>query len=183
MTKYECVNFFLVRLLVVTNLVCVNCFASPVHLKPGFNKLDLNHDGIKDTVVRAVFDNNTSHPNLGLTFFVNSTSGEQNIVPVANSNIFTWFDFRLSAAADFLVQDIKLYVSERTYYIVKAQKKSENLYDPAKVEMIIYRFNETRDDPGVPVYDWVMNKKILSAGTYQSAEEALLELKYVDFSK
>nr|WP_310617705.1 CpmJ protein [Pantoea cypripedii] len=150
--------------------------ASPVTLKPGINYMDLNHDGIKDMVVMAQFDNNTSHPNLGLTFIVSCPNGGYCIMPVANSNLFTWFDYRLSADAEFLVQDNRLYKFRNRYFLMTATKKGENAFEPGKTELRTYRFTESRDDPGVPLYDWVLHKTQLTKNAYQSASEAWQEV-------
>ncbi|XTZ37436.1 carbapenem self-resistance protein CarG family protein [Salmonella enterica] len=157
----------------------VSCNASalsPVALKDGINKLDLNQDGKADYIVVAQFDNNTSHPNLGLTFFVNRPEGGMSIMPVTNSDTFTWFDYRLSAAADFLIADNRLFREGKVYFLVTAQKSGANLFDPAQVELTFYRFSESRDDPGVPLYEWKKVKTQLTTKQYQSASLAYQDI-------
>ena len=149
---------------------------STVALKDGINRLDLNQDGGKDYVIVAQFDNNTSHPNLGLTFFIKRPDGGHSIMPVANSDMFTWFDYRLSAAADFLVQDNRLFLSAKHYFLVTAKKQGENVFDPAKVILTIYRFTESQNDPGVPLYEWSERKRLVTQNTYQSVDEAYKEV-------
>ncbi|MBA0216577.1 CpmJ protein [Pectobacterium brasiliense] len=149
---------------------------SPVALKDGINRVDLNQDGEQDYVVVAQFDNNTSHPNLGMTFFVRRPDGGHSIMPVANSNTFTWFDYRLSAAADFLVQDNQLFLSGGRYFLVSARKEGENAFDPAKVILTIYGFHSSQDDPGVPLYEWSERKRVVTQDTYQSVDEAYQEV-------
>ncbi|AOR61324.1 CpmJ protein [Pectobacterium parmentieri] len=149
---------------------------SPVVLKDGINQLDLNQDGGQDYVVVAQFDNNTSHPHLGLTFFIQRPDGGHSIMPVANSNTFTWFDYRLSAAADFLVQDNQLFLSGGRYFLVSARKEGENAFDPAKVILTIYGFSSSQDDPGVPLYEWSERKRVVTQNAYQSVDEAYKEV-------
>ncbi|PWC09429.1 carbapenem self-resistance protein CarG family protein [Brenneria corticis] len=156
---------------------------SPVALKDGINRLDLNRDGGNDYVVVAQFDNNTSHPNLGLTFFIKRPDGMHSIMPVANSNTFTWFDYRLSAAADFLVQDNRLFLSAKRYFLVTARKQGENVFDPAKVILTIYSFTESRNDPGVPLYEWSERKRVVTQNTYQSVDEAYKEVNEAMLAK
>ncbi|MDG0803089.1 carbapenem self-resistance protein CarG family protein [Pectobacterium polaris] len=134
---------------------------SPVVLNDGINWLDLNQDGGKDYVVVAQFDNNTSYPHLGLTFFIQRPDGGHSIMPVTNSNTFTWFDYRLSAAADFLVA---------------ARKEGENAFDPANVILTIYGFNSSQNDPGVPLYEWSERKRVVTQNAYQSVDEAYKEV-------
>ncbi|MEH2921862.1 CpmJ protein [Samsonia erythrinae] len=161
-------------------VLCVisHCVAAltPVALKDGINRLDLNQNGGKDYVVVAAFDNNTSHPNLGMTFFVSRPDGGHSIMPVANSNTFTWFDYRLSAAADFLVQDNRLFQSGAHYFLVTARKQGENVFDPTKVLLTIYAFKTSRDDPGVPLYEWSALKSVVTQNNYQSVDEAYKEV-------
>lgn len=71
---------------------------SKVMLKKGVNMLDVNGDGLKDIVIDAIFDNNTSHPNHTMTIFIKNKNGEYNIIPVPNDTGFTWSDFSLSAS-------------------------------------------------------------------------------------
>ncbi|ELQ9311977.1 CpmJ protein [Serratia marcescens] len=156
---------------------------SPVVLKDGISQLDLNQDGGKDYVAVAQFDNNTSHPNLGLTFFIKRPDGGYSIMPVTNSDKFTWFDYRLSAAADFLVQDNRLFLSEKHYFLVAARKQGENIFDPAKVILTVYRFKESQNDPGVPLYEWSEQKHLVTQNTYQSADEAYKEVNEAMLAK
>lgn len=156
---------------------------SPVTLKDGINRLDLNQGGGNDYVVVAQFDNNTSHPNLGMTFFVRRPDGGHSIMPVANSNTFTWFDYRLSAAADFLVQDNRLFLSGKHYFLVTARKQGENVFDPTKVVLTIYDFKASRDDPGVPLYEWSERKRVVTQDTYQSVDEAYKEVNEAMLAK
>lgn len=167
-----------------TALFCIpSLAATPVTLRSGINSIDLNRDGLMDSVLVAEFDNNTSHPNMGLTFFVRTPEKTHNIMPVANSNLFTWFDFRLSADAGFLVQDNRLFTSGRHYFLVSALKKGDNLYESTPVELRVYRFTESRDDPGVPRYDWTLIRTMTSREKHLSADGAFAELKGVELSK
>lgn len=149
---------------------------SPITLKPGPNYLDLNRDKVNDIVVMAQFDNNTSHPNLGLTFFVSCAGGGYCIIPVANSNLFTWFDYRLSADADFLLQDNRLYQLHNSFYMVSALKNGENPFDMSEITLRIYKFTESREDPGVPLYDWTLYNSLTTKKSYLSATEAYQEV-------
>lgn len=149
---------------------------SHVELKEGINRLDLNHDGVLDYVTVAQFDNNTSHPNLGLTFFINRPEGGLSIMPIVGSDLFTWFDYRLSAASDFLVLDNRLFREGETFYLVTAKKKGENVFDPSHAELTFYRFNESQDDPGVPLYGWLPVKSLVTEDIYQSASQAYQEI-------
>ncbi|MBA0168722.1 CpmJ protein [Pectobacterium sp. CFBP8739] len=149
---------------------------SPVTLKDGINRLDLNQDDGEDYVVVAQFDNNTSHPNLGMTFFVQRPDGGHSIMPVANSDTFTWFDYRLSATADFLVQDNRLFLSGKRYFLVTASKQGENIFDFTKVMLTIHDFKSSQDDPGVPLYEWSVRKRVVTQQSYQSADEAYKEV-------
>ncbi|ADU71469.1 hypothetical protein [Pantoea sp. At-9b] len=164
--------FFLLLLWVISGTAAI----SPVTLKPGPNYLDLNHDGTKDLVVMAQFDNNTSHPNIGLTFFIRCTGGGYCIMPVANSNLFTWFDYRLSADAEFLVQDNRLFQYKNRFYLISVQKVGDDVFESGKIEIKIYKFSESRDDPGVPLYDWTLHKKALTKKEYLSATEAYQDI-------
>ena len=156
---------------------------SPVALKDGINCLDFNQDGKKDFVVVAQFDNNTSHPNLGLTFFIKRPDGKLSIMPVANSNTFTWFDYRLSAAADFLVQDNSLFLSKKHYFLVTAKKQGEDIFDSSKVILTIYSFTKSQNYPGVPLYEWSEQKRLLTQNTYQSADDAYKEVNEAMLAK
>ncbi|WP_224554579.1 carbapenem self-resistance protein CarG family protein [Pectobacterium versatile] len=156
---------------------------SSVVLKDGINRLDLNQGGGKDYVVVAQFDNNTSHPNLGMTFFVRRPDGGYSIMPVANNNTFTWFDYRLSAAADFLVQDNRLFLSGKRYFLVTARKQGENVFEPTKVMLTIYDFKTSLDDPGVPLYEWSERKRVVTQNTYQSVDCAYKEVNEAVLTK
>ncbi|WP_409308505.1 carbapenem self-resistance protein CarG family protein [Pectobacterium sp. B1J-3] len=156
---------------------------SPVALNDGINPLDLNQDGKNDYVVVAQFDNNTSHPHLGMTFFVRRPDDGHSIMPVANSSSFTWFDYRLSAAADFLIQDNRLFLSGKQYVLVTARKQGENVFDPTNVMLTIYDFKTSQDDPGVPLYEWSERKRVVTQNIYQSADEAYKEVSEAMLAK
>jgi len=149
---------------------------SPVLLKQGINPLDINGDGRQDYVVVAQFDNNTSHPNLGLTFFVDRGDGGLSIMPVANSERFTWFDYRLSADAEFLVEDNQLFRRGNTFWLINAEKKGESPYARNPFQLSYYRFTQSDDDPGVPLYQWSLMKKTITQNSYDSATQAWAEV-------
>lgn len=152
------------------------CALSPVLLKQGINPLDINDDGRQDYVVVAQFDNNTSHPNLGLTFFVDRGDGGLSIMPVANSERFTWFDYRLSADAEFLIEDNQLFRRGNTFWLINAEKKGESPYDRNPFQLSYYRFTQSDDDPGVPLYQWSLMKKTITQNSYDSATQAWAEV-------
>lgn len=161
----------------VAVMCCPTLAALPVSLKSGFNKLDLNQDGLMDNVIVAEFDNNTSHPNSGLTFIVSTPEKKHNIMPVANSDLFTWFDYRLSADADFRVQDNRLFIAKEKYYLVTAQKRGDDLFDTTPVEIKVYCFTESNTDPGVPRYDWTLFRTLTTKEKYLSADDAYEVMK------
>lgn len=169
-------NYYLVPAIILWTSSTVAAL-SPIALKPGSNYLDLNQDQVNDMVVMSQFDNNRSHPNQGLTFFVSCPGRGYCIMPVAHSNLFTWFDYRLSADAEFLVQDHRLYQLRNSFYLVSALKSGDDLFDTSKITLKVYKFTESHDDPGVPLYDWVLHKTRVTTKSYLSATEAYQEVE------
>lgn len=169
--KLTCFLFFLLTI-ASSHAVPVVPFA----LKEGINRLDLNHDGLLDYVIVARFDNNTSHPNLGKTFFIHRPDGGLSIMPVANSERFTWFDYRLSADAEFLIEDNQLFRRGNTFWLINAEKKGESPYDRNPFQLSYYRFTQSDDDPGVPLYQWSLMKKTITQNSYDSATQAWAEV-------
>ncbi|WP_413735081.1 carbapenem self-resistance protein CarG family protein [Sodalis sp. RH21] len=148
---------------------------SPVPLKPGPNLLDLNHDGRADYIMLAQFDNNTSHPSSGISFFIAKPDGGYSVVPVAGGEGFIWFDYRLSASA-LRIHGYRLYRDGVHYYLIGAHKTGEDLTDPQPVLFDVYQLEETRDDPGVPLYGWQLRHTFTSSRHYQSVDRAFVEI-------
>lgn len=70
---------------------------SIVPLQQGVNNLALAHPASADLAVLATFENNTSHPNRGLSFYIKTPDG-YSLVPIPNSDAFIWFDYRIAAS-------------------------------------------------------------------------------------
>ncbi|MDX5630760.1 MULTISPECIES: spore coat protein CotH [unclassified Brenneria] len=153
---------------------------SNVLLRDGINRIDLNGDGVDDLLLRAVFDNNTSHPVNTLTIFIKDRRGNDNIVPVPDDAGFTWVDFSLSASV-IKVTDYALYKEKGRYYMVSANKISdkrsgEDISDALPVRFVRYELKENDDDPGVPAYFWDYISASVTAKKYLSVDDAFPEL-------
>jgi hypothetical protein len=72
--------------------------------------------------------------------------------------------------------DNRLFHAGKDYYLITAGKKGHNLFDPSLVDLTIYRFKESQDDPGVPRYEWSAYKSLVTKNAYESATEAYQEL-------
>lgn len=153
-----------------------------VRLKEGINYLDVNGDGIKDLVISAQFDNNTSHINHAMTIYIRKPDGGYSIVPVPDDSGFSWFDFSLSASV-IQISSYQLYQAARGYYIVRADKLTGGEYGDDAAERLPVKFTryalaENHDIPGQPLYTWQQRAVWISAQRYEDADQALAEIHF-----
>lgn len=142
--------------------------ADVVPLQQGVNALALAHDKAEDFAVLAMFENNTSHPNRGLSFYIKTADG-YSLVPVPNSDAFIWFDYRLAASRQKIF-DYQLMRSPQGLRLVTAEKVGEDLTDVQPVKLVRYVLQESHDDPGVPLYSWHEEKSVVTQQSYDSVE-------------
>ncbi|NLS43842.1 CpmJ protein [BEV proteobacterium] len=107
---------------------------SLVPLQPGVNNLALAHSTSEDFAVLATFENNTSHPHRGLSFYIKTPNG-YSLIP--NSDAFIWFDYRIAASRQkiFYVQLVRYPQGVR---LITAEKVGENLTDAQPVKLQRY---------------------------------------------
>ncbi|MEC5344290.1 spore coat protein CotH [Brenneria populi] len=160
------------------------CAGEQTHvlLRDGVNRIDLNGDGTDDLLLRAVFDNNTSHPVNTLTIFIKDREGNYNIVPIPDGEGFTWGDFSLSASVIKII-DYRLYKENGRYYMVSANKvmdkrTGEDVSDALPVKLVRYELKANTDDPGVSAYFWDYIHAYVTARKYSSVDDAFAELNF-----
>ncbi|WP_067436275.1 carbapenem self-resistance protein CarG family protein [Duffyella gerundensis] len=146
-----------------------------IHLKKGLNSIDLNGDGIPDTVFSATYDNNTSHPSETLNIFI---SQEKNwlIVPVPDDDGFTWTDLRLSASI-LKISGTELHRYKGRVYLIRAAKYAGSggggdLTDKSRVRFSRFRLEQNNDDPGTSVFYWDPAGIYLTEQTFDEVNEA-----------
>ncbi|MFE0588089.1 carbapenem self-resistance protein CarG family protein [Pantoea vagans] len=146
-----------------------------VHLNKGLNSIDLNGDGIPDTVFSATYDNNTSHPSETLNVFIRQGKNWF-IVPVPDDDGFTWADLRLSASA-LKISGTELHRYKGRVYLIRAVKYAGsagggNLTDKTRVRFSRFRLEENNDDPGTSVFYWDPAGIYLTEHTFDEVNEA-----------
>lgn len=156
-----------------------------VSLKNGMNLIDINADGVKDIVFSATYDNNTSHPSHTVTVFIKNIHGGYNIVPYPEANSFTWSDFSLSASTT-KIYGYKLVRLKNKYFMVSAEKfvtaqNSSDVSDSMRVKVNRYIMVETRDDPGVPTFQWNQAGSYITKEKYNDVDDALMKIKMDSF--
>ncbi|MDR7342204.1 hypothetical protein J2X14_000592 [Pantoea alhagi] len=146
-----------------------------IYLKKGLNSIDLNDDGILDSVFSATYDNNTSHPSETLNIFIRQG---QNwfIVPVPDDDGFTWTDLRLSAST-LKVSGTELHCYKKRVYLIRAVKYAGSsgdgdLTDKSRVRFSRFRLEENNDDPGTSVFYWDPAGIYLTEQTFDEVNEA-----------
>lgn len=147
-----------------------------IHLKTGVNNIDLNNDGIADTLFMATYDNNTSHPSETLTVFVKSGKNWF-IVPVPDDDGFTLADFRLSGSA-LKVNGVELHRFKGVAYLIRGVKYAGNgdITDSSKVKFSRYRLAGNNDDPGTSAFYWEAAGSYLTEQTFNSVDDAFQTL-------
>lgn len=148
---------------------------SRIYLKKGLNSIDLNDDGIPDTVFSATYDNNTSHPSDTLNIFIRQGKNWF-IVPVPDDDGFTWTDLRLSAST-IKVSGTELHRYKGCVYLIRAIKYAgssggRDLTDKTQVRFSRFRLEENNDDPGTSVFYWGPAGIYLSKQTFDEVNEA-----------
>ncbi len=146
-------------------------------IKQGVNYLSLISHDKKDLAILSFFDNNTSHPNRGLSFYIKNGS-DYSIVPVPNSDVFIWFDYSLSASR-INIFDYRLYRHNNEKKLISVEKKGDDLTAPQPIKLTVYKLAESHNDPGVPPYSWVIEKTLTTTGKYGSAYEVLDDSRYL----
>lgn len=152
-----------------------------VPLKNGINLIDINADGLKDIIFSARYDNNTSHPSQTITVFIKNIHGGYNIVPYPESSGFTWSDFSLSASTT-KIYGYKLIRWKNKYFMVSAEKfvtaqNSSDVSDSMRVKVKRYVMVESRNDPGVPAFQWNLAGSYITKESYNDVDDALKEIK------
>ncbi len=152
-----------------------------IHLKIGVNNIDLNNDGIADTLFMATYDNNTSHPSETLTVFV-KTGENWFIVPVPDDDGFTLADFRLSGSA-LKVNGVELHRFKGIAYLIRAVKYAADgdITDGSKVTFSRYKLAENNDDPGTSVFYWEAAGSYLTEQIFNSVDDAFQTLAMEKF--
>ncbi|QOL16276.1 carbapenem self-resistance protein CarG family protein [Dickeya dianthicola] len=171
-----------IRVAVTILAVCLikNSYANCIQeekIKQGVNYLSLiNHDK-KDLAILSFFDNNTSHPNRGLSFYIKNNNG-YSIIPVPNSDMFIWFDYSLSASR-INIFDYRLYYHPKGKKLISVQKQGDDLTAMQPIKITVYKLVESHDDPGVPPYSWVIENTLITNEKYGSAYEVLDDIRYL----
>lgn len=150
-----------------TQAVCPNV----VPLQQGVNSLALAHAKAEDFAVLATFENNTSHPNRGLSFYLKTPDG-YTLVPVPDSDAFIWFDFRIAASRQKIF-DYQLVRYPQGLRLITAEKVGEDLTDQQPVKLQRLVLQENHDDPGVPLYSWHEEKSVMTPQSYESVDTVL----------
>lgn len=155
-----------------------------IYLKKGLNSIDLNDDGIPDTVFSATYDNNTSHPSETLNIFIRQGK-DWFIVPVPDDDGFTWTDLRLSAST-LKVSGIELHRYKGRVYLIRAVKYAGSsgggdLTDKSRVRFSRFRLEENNDDPGTSAFYWDPAGIYLTEQTFDEVNEAFLVLDMEKF--
>lgn len=146
---------------------------SLVPLQPGVNTLALAHPTSEDFVVLATFENNTSHPNRGVSFYIKTPDG-YSLVPIPNSDAFIWFDYRIAASRQKIF-DFQLVRYPQGVRLITAEKVGEDLTDAQPVKLQRYVLQESHDDPGVPLYTWHEEKSVVTTQSYEDVDTLLTD--------
>ena len=173
------------KLLAVIGLLLAPLHAAPllpVDLAAGVNTIDLNHDGLEDLVMLAQYDDNTTHPSMGIAFLIARPEGDYALAPVVNNDNFIMFDSSLSATADKTI-DYRLYRLGPVYYLISAHKLGDDLFDTQPVLFSIHQLEEARNDPGFPRYSWQLKRKFISTRCYGSVDKSFVEIDHAALSK
>jgi len=146
-----------------------------IHLNKGLNSIDLNEDGIPDTVFYATYENNTSHPSDTLNIFIRQGKNWL-IVPVPDDDGFTWTDLRLSAST-LKISGTELHRYKGCVYLIRAIKYADrsggaDLTDKTRVRFSRFRLKENNDDPGTSVFYWDLAGIYLTEQTFDEVNEA-----------
>lgn len=144
---------------------------SIVPLQQGINNLALAHPASADFAVLATFENNTSHPNRALSFYIKTSDG-YSLVPIPNSDAFVWFDYRIAASRQKIF-DFQLVRYPQGLRLITAEKVGEDLTDAQPVKLQRYALQESLDDPGVPLYAWHEEKNIVTTQSYEDVDALL----------
>ncbi|WP_192456480.1 carbapenem self-resistance protein CarG family protein [Musicola keenii] len=160
--------------LVMTLIITISAEVSaqcPTEIKlvPGVNYIDLISHQKKDLAIIAMFDNNTSHPYQGLSFYIHNADS-YSIIPVPDSQVFIWFDYSI-AASRTKVFDYRLYRFPQGIRLVTALKIGDDPSDRQRIELKRYALMENHEDPGIPPYSWYIDKTAKTEQSYDSADE------------
>ncbi|MGF7483718.1 carbapenem self-resistance protein CarG family protein [Providencia sp. SP181] len=147
---------------------------SAIKLNDGINYLTLKDDNATIIIFSAIFNNNTSHSNHTVTFFVKNNNN-WSIIPSPDDNGFIWSDFILSASG-IKIANFRLYKNKDQYYIVKGVKVTshshEDLTDSTKVNFTGYKLSTNQSDPGVSNYFWLFLGSYITNDTYIDIDDA-----------
>ncbi len=146
---------------------------SLVPLQPGVNNLSLAHPTSADFAVLATFENNTSHPNRSLSFYIKTPDG-YSLAPLPNSDAFIWFDYRIAASRQKIF-DFQLVRYPQGLRLITAEKVGEDLTDAQPIKLQRYVLQESHDDPGVPLYIWHEEKSIVTTQSYEDVDSVLTD--------
>lgn len=146
---------------------------SLVPLQPGVNTLALAHPTSEDFVVLATFENNTSHPSRGVSFYIKTPDG-YSLIPIPNSDAFIWFDYRIAASRQKIF-DFQLVRYPQGVRLITAEKVGEDLTDAQPVKLQRYVLQESHDDPGVPLYTWHEEKSVVTTQSYEDVDTLLTD--------
>lgn len=146
---------------------------SLVPLQPGVNTLSLAHPTSEDFAVLATFENNTSHPNRGLSFYIKTPDG-YSLVPLPNSDAFIWFNYRIAASRQKIF-DFQLVRYPQGVRLITAEKVGEDLTDTQPVKLQRYVLQESHDAPGVPLYTWHEEKTVVTTQSYEDVDTVLTD--------
>lgn len=155
-----------------------------INLEKGLNSIDLNNDGIPDTIFSATYDNNTSHPSDTLNIFIRQGK-EWLIVPVPDDDGFTWTDLKLSAST-LKISGTELHRYKESVYLIRAIKYASSdgggdLTDKTRVRFSRFRLRESRDDPGTSVFYWEPAGLYFTEQTFDEVNEAFETLDMEKF--
>lgn len=147
---------------------------SAINLNDGINYLTLKDDAATIIIFSARFNNNTSHSNHTVTFFIKKNNN-WSIIPSPDDSGFVWSDFSLSASGT-KIANFRLYKNKEQYYIVKGVKVTshnhEDLTDSTKVNFTGYKLSKNQSDPGVSDYFWFFLGSYITNDTYMDIDDA-----------
>ncbi|MBU2712292.1 carbapenem self-resistance protein CarG family protein [Zooshikella harenae] len=152
-----------------------------ITLRSGVNQFDLNEDGEKDIVFKAMYENNTSFANYTYSFYMKTNYNEFVHVPVGKDfSSITYWDGRLSGIG-YLYQDLRVIKFKSTFILVIAQKEDLGSFEREKVLFDFYSLTKGVDHPGQLPYQWLKYNTRYTENKYYSVDEAFIEVDDQDF--
>lgn len=166
------------KYLFLTVLLLQPLYAYPAahffELNNGLNHLDLNSDGIADTVFYSRFDNNTSHPDPTLSVYIKNNDSTYSIVPTPAGDRFTLLGINVSVS-NILLRSFGFIKTPNKVYLVAAVKSGDSPHLKQLFKFKLYQIENNLEHPGVPLYGWAQIDEKISKNKYMSADVAIRE--------